>query len=74
MDKIGNGNKPLTIHTYKGYDLIKDGSPEVPWNVYKSFVEISFITKQSVILREWVGYGRTIKDCKKIIDDGCCVR
>ena len=52
MDKIGNGNKPLTIHTYKGYDLIKDGSPEVPWNVYKSFVEISFITKQPVTLRE----------------------
>ena len=55
MQKIGNGKHPLTIHKYKGFDIIKNGTPELPWNIYDAY--------------ERVGSGRTIKDCKSDIDN-----
>ena len=58
MKKIGNGKNPLTIHEYKGFEIERTGTKEFPWNVYKN--------------DKHVGYGRTIKDCKTIIDDGNC--
>lgn len=58
MKTIGNGKHPLKIHEYKGFTIERDGTKEFPWNVYKN--------------GNHVGYGSTIKDCKTIIDDGCC--
>ena len=31
----------------------------------------SFFTGEDIILRHWVGCGRTIKDCQTDIDNGC---
>lgn len=69
MNKIGNTNKSLKIHTYKGYDIIKDGSKEMPWNIYKPFQSVSFITKEKITLRRWCGMGTSISQCKSNIDD-----
>ena len=55
MNKIGNGKKRLSIHRYRGFDIIKNGTDELPWNIYDGY--------------ECIGSGRTIQDCKFDIDE-----
>lgn len=57
MKKIGNGKHPIYIHEYKGFTIEKTGTRDYPWNIYKN--------------GDHVGFGRTVRDCKTMIDDGC---
>jgi len=54
--------KAMKVHTYKGYSLVRNGTKENPWNIYKP---------DGHGYGDWVGYGRTLKDCKSDIDNGC---
>jgi len=44
------------VHKYKGYMIDKDGSREMPWNIYKD----NYLN--------WIGCGKTLKECKVNID------
>ena len=48
---------------YKGFIIVQDGTNAYPWNIY--------IDKGNGLYGEHVGYDRTIKRCKSLIDDGC---
>lgn len=49
------------VHHYKGFRIVRTGTKNTPWNIYKIYPTHN----------EWVGYGKTISECKKEIDDGC---
>ena len=48
-------------HYYKGYIMKKNGCSKTPWNIYKIFSTTTL----------WVGFGKTLKQCKYYIDDNC---
>lgn len=48
------------IHKYKGYNIVKTGTKDYPWNIYKN-TDIGF--------GDWVGFGKTLKECKTTIDE-----
>lgn len=48
------------VHEYKGFNIVKTGTRKFPWNIYKN---------DGVGFGDWVGYGRTLKDCKSDIDN-----
>lgn len=50
------------IHRYKGFNIVKTGTRNYPWNIYK---------EDGHGYGEWVGFGRTLRDCKSDIDTGC---
>ena len=54
-------------HKYKGYVLIKNGTSKMPWNVYR--MKYSKFLGRDV--PEWLGFGKTMKQCKADIDSGC---
>ena len=45
-------------YSYKGFTLKRNGYPATPWNIYNT---------NGV----WVGFGKTMADCKTTINDGC---
>lgn len=49
------------IHKYKGFNIVRTGTKNNPWNIYK---------EDGHGFGEWVGYGRTLKECKIDIDNG----
>lgn len=51
-------------HIYKGFVLVRNGTRECPWNVYKK-------QPNSAVHGEWLGCGYTFKGCKIDIDIGC---
>ena len=53
-------------HRYKGYILVRNGTREMPWNVYK---ERQYIHVKAVY-REWMGFAETMKQAKADIDSG----
>jgi len=50
------------LHEYKGFNLVKNGTKEYPWNIYKI---------DGHGFGEHVGFDRTLKACKQAIDSGC---
>lgn len=51
-------------HQYKGYVIVRNGMKFEPWNIYrKRYSQICGIG-----YRENVGYGKTLKECKAVID------
>lgn len=56
----------LSTHKYKGYELIKNGTREFPWNIY-AMRKNPYSQKE---VRTHVGYARTLNDCKIDIDAG----
>lgn len=51
----------VTVHKYKGFNIVKTGTKSYPWNIY---------TDDGHGFGTWIGYGRTLKDCKIDIDYG----
>lgn len=45
-------------HKYKGFILRRSGYVNTRWNIYNKN-------------GDWVGYGRTMSECKNDIDAGC---
>ena len=52
----------MITHEYKGFRLVRNGTSAYPWNIYR-------ISEHGY--GNWVGYGNTLKSCKRDIDDGC---
>lgn len=52
----------MKIHTYKDFNLVRNGTIQFPWNIYKP---------DGHGYGDWIGYGRTMDSCKADIDDGC---
>ena len=50
------------VHKYKGYNIVRTGTINYPWNIYKD---------DGHGYGTWVGCGRTLKECKKDVDEGC---
>ena len=50
----------LVIHKYKNYNIVKTGTTEYPWNIYKD-------TGHG--FGDHVGYGKTLSSCKYDIDN-----
>ena len=50
----------IVIHKYKGFNIVKTGTPSYPWNVYK---------EDGHGFGEHVSFGKTLKDCKSDIDN-----
>lgn len=51
----------MMIHKYKGYNLVRNGTRELPWNIYKDG-EYGY--------GDWCGCSYTLKSCKIEIDEG----
>lgn len=51
-------------HVYKGYVLVKNGTKEMPWNIYK----MVYSTFHCRSVRKHVGFEKTLKSCKVLID------
>ena len=51
----------FVIHPYKGFNIVKTGTSEYPWNIYKD-------TGRG--FGDHVGFEKTIKECKYSIDIG----
>lgn len=50
------------VHKYKGFCIVKTGTPAFPWNIYKP---------DGHGFGSWVGCGKTLKSCKTDIDNKC---
>lgn len=62
---VESSNSGIT-HYYKDYEIVKNGTSEFPWNIYA--MRRNPYSRREV--RTHVGYARTLKDCKHMIDDG----
>lgn len=57
-------------HYYKGYLLERNGTREFPWNIYKTARIIKSGIYAGQPLWEWAACDTTMKNCKKLIDEG----
>lgn len=48
-------------HKYKGFNIVRTGTKTNPWNIYKD---------DGHGFGKWVGFGRTLKECKESINLG----
>lgn len=55
-------------HTYKGLVILRTGTSEYPWNIYR--IDFSKVLNREIYTH--VGYERTLKECRNAIDDGRC--
>lgn len=56
-------------HYYKGYIMLRNGTKEYPWNIYK----LEYSTALCKEVPTHVGFEKTIRDCKAAIDDPDCI-
>ena len=55
-------------YEYKGFLIIKNGTKEMPYNIYA--VKKGNVLGHMMDVRDWKGFGKTIKGCKCDINNG----
>jgi hypothetical protein len=54
-------------HFYKDFQIVNNGTKEYPWNIYAMRYN-PYLKRGSL---EHVGYDKTLRACKRLIDDRC---